>query len=195
MCIYENNIGVMFLLLLIPLVLGGEFSFSSLSIESFEVEFEVGITDIEKEYFLFQGNSTKAPFAYFCRKEKQYELTLIGGEFHEIYTAPVVDHQLIFAWPNYSINSVQMTLVLKQGSLRTFDVTSYHFLSSVLSFTTLGTTNIEPMQLCEKACSYYYLIIPFLVCVLGSRYDLFLKSYQKRYGIPVESAEHEETTV
>lgn len=194
----------MFLLLLIPLALSiEELSFSSHSVERFDVQFESGAVDIDKEYFLFQGSTYNSSHAYFCRKGKQYELTLIDGDSHEIYTAPAVDARFTFSWPDYSINNVQMTLVLFQGALGTLDMNSYHFLSSVLSFTSLGTSDqhnstFEPglsVSSCEKTCNYYYLIIPFVICILGSRYELFLKLFEERYGPPVEMDEPIETRV
>lgn len=172
-----------------------EFSFSSPPyIKSFDVEFEVGATDIDKEYFLVQGNTSDTSFGYFCRKEKQYELSLIDGGAHKIYTAPVVDDQLKFSWPIYSINNVRMTLVLEQGDVSMDHVSSCHFLSSVLSITTVRTPNVEPVYSCEEKCDYYYLIIPFVVCVLGSRYDLLLNLYRNRQGLQ-EIEELEESTV
>ena len=208
----------MFLFLLIPLTSAiEELSFSSRSGDHFEVKFERGDTDIDKQYFTFQGSTDNSSYSYFYRKGKQYQLIITDGEFHEIYTAPAVDKQFTFSWPDYSINNVQMNLVLSQGELDTLDFNYYHFDSSVLQFLTLTTsdrressstsrseryltayftggknTTFEPcsqVYSCEKTCNYYYLIIPFVICVLGSRYDLILQIYETRYGIQVENAE------
>ena len=186
----------MFLLLFIPLVVGvEELTFSSTIIEHFEVEFETGVTNFDKHYFLFEDSADNWTFATFERKEKQYELILANNQAHEIYTAPVVDDELIFSWPDYLINGIQMTLVLKQGDLDVDDVDTYRFLSSVLSFSPLGTPKVESVYSCEEVCRYYYLLIPVVVCAFGSRFDLFLKLYQKYHRIPIETEELEETTV
>ena len=177
----------MLLILLIPLAFGvEELSFSLISVERFEVEFEVGALDIDKVYFIFEDKAGNSSFATFERKEEKFELSIVDGGAHEIYTAPVIDERLIFTWPDYWINGVQMTLALKQGDMPKLDINTYNFVSSVISFTTLGTSKIEAVYSCEKTCSYYYLIIPFVLCIFGSRYDMFLKLYEKRNGVTAE---------
>ena len=186
----------MFFLVLIPLAFGiEELSFSSTTVERFEIAFEIGAIALDKVYFLFEDNANNSSFATFERKGGKFELSIVDSDAHEIYTAPVIIDRLIFTWPDYLINGLQMTLVLKQGTLPTLTINTYTFLSSLLSFATLGNSRIDVVYSCEESCDYYYLIIPFVVFVLGSRYDLFLKLYGERYETPVEIDEFIETPV
>lgn len=207
----------MILLFLISLVSGiEELSFSTPTVKYFKVEFEVGTITIDKNYFTVQANTDNSSFTYFCRKERQYELTLINNETYKIYTTPVIDD---------SINSMHMILVMNQEVVDTLHVYDYLFISSILSFTNLSvnkttvdisllgckmsstimvptnknTTLVAPLPLClcGETSNYYYLIIPFVICILGSRYDLFLKYYRNQYGRPISVGveESEETAV
>ena len=106
------------------------------------------------------------------------------------------------------LNDQAMSLVLKQGTLPQMMLDSYSFKASPVGFCVSTSENrtinyctplVESKFIlensCDKTCAYYYLIIPFVFCVLGSRFDLFMKLYQKRFKNVYENVNDVETNV
>lgn len=199
----------MFFLLFIPCASGiMTFNFENDSLKYFQIEFNVDKTKSEEVYFILESSIENDSYVTFEKKATQYELTLLHTDAHEIYTFSTSENRLKFTWPQKLINDQAMSLVLKQGTLPQMTLDSYSFKPSAVGFCVSTSENrttnycapLDESRLilensCVKSCAYYYLIIPFVFCVLGSRFDLFMKLYQKRFKNVYENVNDVETNV
>lgn len=178
----------MLLLLFIPLSVGLDDSvFTAKQPIKFKVQFDIGQLDLDVNYFVLANESDTCVF--FERKKTLYELTLIYDDGHEVYTAPVYGGELIFSWPDKTINGEVMTLALAQtkSTLPYLDTYMFNAPTRQISITPLEDADAVTAPCRGSSCDYYYLIIPFAVCIMGSRLDLFLKLYRNHYTPVLET--------
>ena len=76
---------------------------------NFAVNLKANVT----EHFLFQG---EVDYAYFHRKNKNFELWLVQNDSYEVYHAPYSSN-LTFDWPSYKGNGEHMSLVEYEGAV------------------------------------------------------------------------------
>lgn len=155
--------------------------------------------NITRQVVYFTLTADKVPIVFLERKYDRYELTLVQKENHQIYTAPVNNQSCVkFSWPEAVINGVPMNLILSQGSLKLQPIDGFIFMTPInrLNLTTdlitseikttqeTATRLIEPVSTatgiirCDINSDYWYLIIPFVICLLGSRADSLVKLWR-----------------
>ena len=142
-------------------------------------------------------------------KNSRYELTILQGESHEIYTLPATQPQtsIIFEWPMKLIDGQSMKKVLHQGniSLPKLDKCKLVTSTTKATFYTEGGKLPEGKLLedgdlskltyqCDtNEIGVYFILIPiFVICVLASRVDL-LQTLWRRYRQITEAEEDLET--
>ena len=89
-------------------------SVTNLKVTDFEEVFIHFMAKPEAAYLTFQGDKSRGDHLYLHSKDSQFILWVLQGESHEFYVAPY-SNELLFGWPNYTINHKPMKLSLFGG--------------------------------------------------------------------------------
>ena len=147
----------------------------------FEVYFKPPLIP-NTSYLSLQSNGTD--YVYLELKNRQYELTIVQGDNHEIYTLPCGSalNPITFKWPEKDIDGHAMKMVLQQGNISVPNLDTCKFntpTERVIFFASeVNKIDIQPSDLgkltyhkppTDKLC---FILIPIIIlCALGSRFD------------------------
>lgn len=151
-----------------------------------DIYFRVGfLMNKTPTHFFTLGNGSNS-CVFLEKKTSILELTLTHDGAHEIYTAPAPTGNFVFEWPAKTINSSDMSLVLTQGVLMMPYLDSFRFVAPITELTlSAGGFNVSPALNAynnnnnNNKCGLSYLtVIPFVVLLAMSRYDLYMKLWK-----------------